>query len=248
MTRENVLHTKEKTLTLFSELDRPGLIHLFINKWDKSETGTSPAADSGLQHYIAEAGLPNRRVLTAMQVHGNRIGIVDVATELGSYSSNLSADALLTNRADIYLSIKVADCLPVYVYDPSSRAIGLIHAGWRGSLLGITERTIKEAQNHLGLKPATTIALLGPSIRSCCYEVSSDVGILFPPTAQQNRKGKHYISLQEVNALELKASGIKASNIVDTNQCTFCNPGAYYSFRRTGQRGERMYAILGLKE
>ena len=84
-------------------------------------------------------------------------------------------DALLTDQAGILLSVRTADCLPVLLADPAHRAVAAVHAGWRGALARIVEKAVGEMRRVFGSEPARLLAVLGPCIRVCCYEVGEDV-------------------------------------------------------------------------
>ena len=84
-------------------------------------------------------------------------------------------DALLTDEAGIMLSVRTADCLPVLLVDPKRRGVAAVHAGWRGALARIVEKTVGEMRRLYGSDPRDMLAVLGPSIRVCCYEVGQEV-------------------------------------------------------------------------
>ena len=84
-------------------------------------------------------------------------------------------DSLVTAQPGILLSIRTADCLPVFLVDPQHRAIAAVHAGWRGALARVIENTLGEMRRLMGSRPAQMRAALGPSIRACCYEVGEEV-------------------------------------------------------------------------
>jgi hypothetical protein len=84
-------------------------------------------------------------------------------------------DALLTDQAGILLSVRTADCLPVLLVDPKRRAVAAVHAGWRGALARIVEKAVGEMRHVYGSEPQSLLAVLGPSIRVCCYEVGQEV-------------------------------------------------------------------------
>lgn len=90
-----------------------------------------------------------------------------------------SGDALMTREAGILLTLRTADCLPVLLVDPWRRAVAAVHAGWRGALARIAEKTAGEMQRVFGSNPAQLLAVLGPSIRACCYEVGDEVAEAF---------------------------------------------------------------------
>lgn len=86
-----------------------------------------------------------------------------------------AGDALLTAEPGVLLTIRIADCLPVLVVDPRRRVLAAVHAGWRGALARIIEKSVGDMRRAFGSDPSTLIAALGPSIRSCCYEVGEEV-------------------------------------------------------------------------
>jgi hypothetical protein len=86
-----------------------------------------------------------------------------------------AGDALLTDQAGILLSVRTADCLPVLLVDPKRRAVAAVHAGWRGALAHIVEKAVGEMRRAYGSEPQSLLAVLGPSIRVCCYEVGQEV-------------------------------------------------------------------------
>lgn len=90
-------------------------------------------------------------------------------------SQESCGDALITQAPGVLLSIRTADCLPILIADPETRAVAAIHAGWRGLLGRIVEKTVSEMRRSFDSEPRHLLAALGPSIRSCCYEVGSDV-------------------------------------------------------------------------
>jgi len=86
-----------------------------------------------------------------------------------------AGDALLTQEAGILLSVRTADCLPVLLVDPKHRAVGAVHAGWRGALARVVEKAVCEMRRAYGSEPRSLLGVLGPSIRACCYEVGEEV-------------------------------------------------------------------------
>jgi hypothetical protein len=87
----------------------------------------------------------------------------------------LAGDALMTDQAGVLLSVRTADCLPVMLVDPKHRAVAVVHAGWRGAVARIVEKTVGEMRRVYGSLPQTLVAVMGPSIRACCYEVQDEV-------------------------------------------------------------------------
>jgi len=103
------------------------------------------------------------------QVHSSIIHKID-----GLPKEPLHGDGLITNRPAIALTVRVADCLPVLVVDPVQRAVGVFHAGWRGTLARIVEKGVGEMRRQYASDPADLVAAIGPGIHRCCYEVAED--------------------------------------------------------------------------
>jgi YfiH family protein len=91
----------------------------------------------------------------------------------------LYGDALLTDQPGLLLAVQVADCLPILLVDPKKRVVAAVHAGWRGTVKRITEKTVGEMRARFGCRPAELRAVMGPGIHRCCYEVGREVAERF---------------------------------------------------------------------
>jgi YfiH family protein len=159
-----------------------------------------------------------------------------------------SGDAVLTDRDDILVSVAVADCLPVFIVNPKRKIIGMVHAGWRGTLLGIARRTIGEAKDRFGCEPGEFTLLFGPCIRSCCYRVSERVAILFDGECVSRRRDEApMLDLVHANLKQFTDSGVKEDKIFVFGGCTFCEKELFCSYRRDKENAGRMIGYLGLK-
>jgi YfiH family protein len=87
----------------------------------------------------------------------------------------LAGDGLITDTPGLLVAVLTADCLPVIVADPKRRAVGVFHAGWRGTVKRIVEKGVGEMRKHFGSDPAQLRAAIGPGIRNCCYQVGPEV-------------------------------------------------------------------------
>jgi polyphenol oxidase len=110
------------------------------------------------------------RLITLRQIHSDVIRVVDSAP-----ASQLSGDGLITNTPGLLLAIQTADCLPIILVDPKHRAVGVFHAGWRGTVKRIVEKGVGEMQRCFGSQPRDLKAAIGPGIHGCCYEVGPEV-------------------------------------------------------------------------
>lgn len=190
---------------------------------------------------LSHLGLPPSRLAWAQQVHGSQV----VEIREPRYADGV--DGLVTNQPGLFLTVAVADCLPIYLWCEDPPAIALLHAGWRGSAAGIAARGVLMMKEDFGCDPSSIGALLGPAICRSCYQVGADVARLFASSdLEQNEKGKSYLALRQVNCRQLEESGIQSQNILIDDLCTRCNPNLLFSYRRDGKGTGRMIAVLGM--
>ena len=160
-------------------------------------------------------------------------------------------DALITNTSGIFLSITVADCLPVFLFDPKTNSVGLVHAGWRGLAKNIIPLTIQKMADELKCNPANIRAGVGPSIGGCCFEVEYVPAELngFLPSALQQKNGKKYLNLKAIAERQLEMAGIVPSHIEISGACTFDLSEKYFSRRRDKPEIlETMMAVIGIRK
>ena len=186
--------------------------------------------------------------LYANQVHKNRCAVIDSAATVRNWDFDDDYDAFITNQPKVCLTVRVADCLPIYLVEPEARVIGLIHAGWRSTLLRIFENTLEQMRAHFDVETSNLRAVIGPGLGPDCFEITEELAILFPPESILSQSnGKPKLDLAHVNLKQLLKSGLKPENITILPECTHCNPLLYHSFRRTADKNQRMVAFLGLK-
>ena len=113
---------------------------------------------------------PRTTLVTLRQIHSDLIHRIEGVPE-----QSLAGDGLITNTADLLLAILTADCLPVILVDKKNRAVGIFHAGWRGTVKRIVEKGVGEMQRYFGSDPRNMIAAIGPGVQSCCYQVGEEV-------------------------------------------------------------------------
>jgi polyphenol oxidase len=173
-------------------------------------------------------------LFTAQQIHGNKIAVVD---EVGSarradrgHRGAVSlpnkefsgCDGIITNQRGVALGVYVADCCAVYIVDPNTPAIGLVHSGKKGTELGVVTNAITQMSNRFGSDPVNMIVQLSPRIRPPHYEIDFAAEII----------------------RQCPALGVK--QIHDSSVCTACNLDRYYSYRAEKGKTGRMLALIGL--
>ena len=174
------------------------------------------------------------------QVHST---VVEFARFPGMYPA---ADGLVTTNSNILLTLKVADCVPVYLYEPRKNMIGLVHSGWRGTVGKIVPNAIQLMQKN-GAETGEIRCFLGPAIGICCYEVGVEVAHKFDDEAKmklEDRKWK--VGLHDQISLQLVSSGIPEENIQTSDMCTYESRDCH-SYRRDGDNVGRMFAFMELK-
>jgi len=188
--------------------------------------------------FLKSAALSRNKLSIPQQVHGDHVKCV---SEPGFQSET---DAIITNSRDIILTVQVADCLPIYLYDPENRCIGLVHAGWRGSAVKIVSKTLHKMQITFKTEPENIQAFLGPSIGPCCYEVGPEIIVKFSTKSINNGN----LDLWRCNSEQLIEAGVNHHNIIISRLCTVCHPDLFFSHRASGGNTGRMIAYLGLSE
>jgi hypothetical protein len=184
-------------------------------------------------------------------------------------------DALFTNSRGILLGVQTADCVPILLVDTKKRAVAAIHAGWRGSLSRIAQKTVGEMRRHFGSKPSDILAALGPAIGGCCYEVGTELVTEFtsqfadaaeyfdelrtgeepnplqwlnmmPPGHQPPPKNVR-LDLRKANRSQLLAAGLADKNIFGSDLCTACHTDLLFSYRKEGANSGRLLSAIGLR-
>ncbi|WP_206107195.1 peptidoglycan editing factor PgeF [Paenibacillus apii] len=202
------------------------------------------------------------------QVHGSEIAVV-TADDKGRGSLERSTafadtDGLLTDVPGVLLASFYADCVPLYFYDPVTGAVGLAHAGWKGTVAEIALSMVKRMEAVYGSRKKDIRAAIGPSIGACCYEVDDFVmdrvrrleeslirdeesgeSLYSPSTAHI---GKMMLNLKELNRRIMIKAGILPTHIECTSWCTSCSPDLFFSYRKENGVTGRMASWIGIKE
>jgi len=190
-------------------------------------------------------GLTGRRIYMPKQEH------TDTVITLGKDLKNRVADAVITDRHDILIGVQSADCVPVLLYDRAHQVVGAVHAGWRGTSKGILKKAIKKMIDKYHSEPGDILVAFGPAIRWCCYEVEKDVVDAVKKSTgngdyyKNKEDGKFCLDLQTANKIQAMEMGIELRNISITDECTYCYPDRYFSYRKEHGEG-RQGAFIGL--
>lgn len=235
-------------------MEFPGLLKYGVSTREDGSMGSfsSPATrtqdhESNRSHFFLDQDIALVQTVSASLNHGTHVTVVD-GRHAGKFVPE--TDALVTKRPGLYLCVSVADCFPVFLFDPEHHVVGIAHAGWRGVVGGIVSRTV-EAMCTIGATPASIQISIGPGLRECHLEIKSDVLKQFDKWSQHvsNDGGKFYVNLPTIIHAQLGACGVDASRINGQPRCTKCHPHQYFSYRGDGRPTpvQTMVAFIGMR-
>src|SRR4030042_5326317 len=186
-------------------------------------------------------------LVSAELVHGNKIKI---ATQRDKGEIVSAVDGLFTREKDLFLSATVADCLPIFLFEPKKEIIGMIHAGWRSLEKDILSNAVRKIKNLAG-KPEYILVGVGPAICQKYYEVGPEVAEKFEkyPEVIKKEKNKLFLDIKKVAELQLLDLGLLEKNIEISPDCTYELPKKYFSARRDRPKEvEAMIAVIGIRK
>ena len=246
-----------KTYHAIQELEATGIVIAGITL---RHGGVSrvPYASMNLAEHVgddANAVATNRKIffkhsgLTALhycrQIHSTCVIDVD-HTASAVLKQHPEADALISAQTGVALGIFTADCVPIFILDVATPAIGIAHAGWRGTLAQIAVNTLKQMQTRFGTLATDCKVHLGPSIQKCCYTVGPELLNQFTERFGSTIRMGTNLSLQTANTIQLTEIGLPVASISVSPFCTACCTDIFYSHRaESGQTG-RMLSYIQL--
>lgn len=188
-------------------------------------------------------GWDSTNLAGAHQVHGKQVLRVHRAGQWNGY------DALITNKPNVLLSVTIADCTPVLIFDPKQNAVGAAHAGWRGTTADIGGNLLRHMRDAYGTKAEDCWAFVGTCIGSDDFEVDSDVADHFSAefSIWDEQRGKYLVDLKKANVAALTKMGMLADKIEIAPFSTVTHNDRYFSHRAEGGITGRMLAVIGLR-
>jgi YfiH family protein len=190
-------------------------------------------------------GLERERLISIKQVHGSDVLIIKRSGE-GQVGTG-DFDAVVTDDTSLCLSILTADCVPIFLYDGEKGVFAAVHAGWRGTALGIAKKAVNVMEREFLCDPCNIGAALGPAIGSCCYEIKREVLNKLIASVDMSADGmyrlegdKVYPDLKKINIAQLKECGVKDEMISSADYCTSCSDDLFFSFRRDNVTGRQL--------
>ncbi len=246
----------------FESMPDERLVHAVFTRLGGASQG--PFATSNVGHTVGDdeeavaenhrriyawLGLGGSQVVTARQVHGNRVAVVN-GHHAGSIMPN--SDGLVTATPGLGLLLRFADCQPILLYDPEHHVLALAHAGWRGVAQGIARRAVEVMQETFGTRPKALLAGLGPAIGPCCYTVGHEVAAAMGYALPDWKRAMHLeaeerwrLDLSAANAQQLEAAGVV--QIEKAGLCTSCHNHEFFSHRADGGHTGRFAAVAYLQ-
>ena len=182
--------------------------------------------------------LPVEKPIFSRQIHGDK---VILATERPD--KPFEGDAFITQEKNLPLTVKVADCQGILIYDPKTESIATVHSGWRSSTLNIIGKTVKQMQDTFGLNPSNLLIGISPSLGPCCTEFTDPKNelpeFIHPYIKDQN------VDFWALSINQLKEVGVPENQIEIIKECTKCQPNKYFSHRNADIG--RMAVFISLK-
>ena len=234
----------------------PGIRHAFFTREGGVSDGVYASLNGGVgsndipdkvaenrARMAAALAVPADRFITAYQIHSPNVVVAD---RPWSPEERPRADGIVTRTAGLAIGISTADCGPVLFADTEAGVVGAAHAGWRGALTGVLEAAIVEMEK-LGATRSRIVAALGPTISQANYEVGTDLVERFVSQAPSNerffaegaRSDHVQFDLPGYIVSRLERAGI--GSVENIGQCTYADPGRFYSYRRATHRAETDY-------
>ncbi len=185
------------------------------------------------------------------QVHGTGGLVIEESTLHSAKSFKHEADWIITNVPGVGVGILTADCVPLLLYDPVKKAVGAVHAGWRGAVEGVVVNAIEGMRLAFGTQAQDLHVWIGPHARTCCYCVDTP----FYETVLQKKYGTAawhrtadalFFDLSNCCHDQLEQAGIQMINCIDSGICTICDE-SYCSYRREKETAQRNISIIGLR-
>jgi YfiH family protein len=202
---------------------------------------------TNLDKILNVSGTSRENISQVWQIHSSKVILADSPMD-----AELQGDAMISNQGGLYLLMRFADCVPILFYDHKTNAIGIAHAGWKGTVKEVGAQVVLRMGDIFGSKPEDLVVGIGPSIGPDHYTIGKDVlGDLKNTFPDQWREmintdsNEVKLDLWKTNEISLRNAGVRS--IEQSNICTGCNTKEWYSHRAEEGKTGRFAAIIGLK-
>ena len=242
---EPVKFTVDQTTVIAGETRRQGgvspspfhSLNLGLNTLDSESNVKSNQA-----RLLNHLGWSTEQIALSEQVHHDQILHVKTPGQYSGY------DAMITNHSGILLTITIADCCPILIYDPINEAIGAAHAGWKGTVLQIGSKTLARMEQEFGTKAQDARIYIGSCIGLEQFEVGPEVAEHFTPKQKKwyAQKEKFHVDLKQANIDQFTAHGVELQHIIRSPHSTAADLKRFFSYRAENGQTGRMMAFIGL--
>ncbi len=185
------------------------------------------------------------RLVFARQVHGTAVAALKQPVAGDRFPVVGTADAIVTDRPGLLLTILVADCQAVMLFDPLRRVVANVHSGWRGSIANVIGATVAVMRRDYGCRPADILAGIGPSLGPCCAEFIHYRREI-PRPLWAYRVSAHRFDFWALSRDQLTGAGLAADRIGIGRICTRCQTERFFSYR-AGDKTGRFAAVIGMQ-
>lgn len=193
--------------------------------------------------FFESIGVASHQIVGGLQIHEDHI----LYAENSGYYTGF--DAFITNQKNLFLTIGIADCTPILIYDPITQSVGAAHAGWRGTVKRIGVKTIQKMQENFGTQAKDCVVFIGTCIDTCHFEVGDEVAEQFSQQFIYHYPGsaKAHIDLKAANFQQLIEIGVPKNQIEISPFSTISDNDKYFSYRKENGLTGRMLAVIGIK-
>lgn len=232
----SLVHGFSTRLSGYSKKPYSGL-NLGLTSGDDTQT-----VYNNRQLYFNYLSIPQDKLVFPVQIHSSNIQVVDSPGIVDN------CDALITNVSNLFLTIQTADCFPVFIYDPTSQTAAIIHYGWKGTAVNLSDKTVLKMKKTFKCNSANLIAAIGPGVQINNFQVDDAVYKHFNHKYFIADGPNHYkMDLQQAIFDQLLDAGLNKDHIERNTDCTYEKYNLYYSYRRDGEKSGRMMGVIGIR-
>ena len=208
---------------------------------------------------FSDLGIGDKPLVKAKQVHQDDILIIDeemaAKPDFPETVRSCPADALITPLRGITLSVSVADCVPLLLFDLRNRIAATVHGGWRSTAASLPAKVVRKMGEIFETRPEDLVAGIGPSIGPCCYEVDEPVISAFANLSPHSHEwvrerggGRWHLDLAKANCRQLLEAAVPQGQIFSSRMCTSCRQEFFFSHRRDSGKTGRMMGVIMIGE
>lgn len=268
LSNENIIHIKNENIEYLQFkrlLEYKDVIkHAFTLKVHKIDFNPNKLKHIEKESYnkLCKAlEIDGKNIVLSRQNHTDNVERVDkVEIKKENYDIQYdNTDGMITNKRNIVLITKEADCIPILMFDTKKKAIANVHSGWKGTTLRISEKAVKKMIKEYNTNPEDLICAIGPSIGKCHFEVDKDVFKIFDEKLREDEalykryddiiiknKDKYFIDTVLINRIMLEKIGVKPENILESKICTVCESKLLHSYRVDKETSGRNSCVIEL--